>query len=237
VDAGAPGPDAQYGAGIVNARNALTESLAPARRLFVRLLRAATGEILQTRQAAADGSFTFTTLDDGPYLVYAGEDADGDGVVGAPGRRWGAFGGAAKPQAIGVDGAGTYAASFTTGLPGELEPNDGIEPAMTLPVGGWLQGDITGLDLDVYRVPIAAAGQYTFETSGVRGACGFALEEDTLLRLYDATGVEITFNDDISLAVNNYCSRITMTLAAGTYYVSVQGFYGLRYRVTARQGP
>jgi hypothetical protein len=88
----------------------------------------------------------------------------------------------------------------------------------------------------MYRVLIAQAGQYTFETSPVDGACGFALEEDTLLGLYDANGVLMTSNDDINPDVFNFCARVSATLAPGTYHVGVQGLFGGTYRVQARSG-
>ena len=59
------------------------------------------------------------------------------------------------------------------------------------------------------RVQIPASGQYTFETSAVDGACGFALEEDTILELYDVSGALLASNDDIDVENLNICSRIT----------------------------
>src|SRR5207244_1250128 len=56
VDVGSDGPDQLYGAGIVNARNSLTQSLAPPRQLYARLYDATSGAVVATRAAAADGS-------------------------------------------------------------------------------------------------------------------------------------------------------------------------------------
>jgi hypothetical protein len=105
-----------------------------------------------------------------------------------------------------------------------------------LPVGGYVRGTMDPVDVDVYRVLIPQAGQYTFETSPVDGACGFALEEDTLLRLYDADGALIASNDDIDTDAFNFCARVTKTLAAGTYHVHVRGLFGGVYRVQVRSG-
>jgi hypothetical protein len=91
-------------------------------------------------------------------------------------------------------------------------------------------------DMDVYRVLIPQAGEYTFETSPVDGACGFALEEDTILGLYDAGGVLMISNDDIDPDALNFCARVSSTLAPGTYHVAVQGYFGGSYRVQARSG-
>jgi hypothetical protein len=114
--------------------------------------------------------------------------------------------------------------------------------ANALPIGGYLTGVISvgEEDLDMFRVLIGQAGQYTFETSGVDGACGFALQEDTLVGLFrpDETAVKGSVNlvEDIDPARNNLCSRVTATLQPGTYYFRVEGSRGGSYRVQARSG-
>jgi subtilisin family serine protease len=236
VDAGAPGRDNLYGAGIVNAWNSLTQSLGPTRQLRARLYDALTGSIVQT-VAAPGGSYSFSNVTGGSYEVFAGQDENGDGEIGVPGRRWGAFGGAASPSTITVTGSGSHQASFSVGRPSEQEPNETLANADVLPVGGYLLGKMTPTDLDGYRVLIPQPGQYTFETSPVDGACGFALEEDTVIGLYDAQGNLITSNDDIDKNAGNFCSRITATLTPGTYHIGVQGYNGGTYRVQARVGP
>ncbi|MDQ3698244.1 MAG: DVUA0089 family protein [Gemmatimonadota bacterium] len=241
VDAGQPGPDQSYGAGILNARNSLTQSFEPARASFVRLYNATTGELVQRTGAQVDGSFAFPGLQDGSYHVYAGQDADGDGVIGLPGRRWGAFGGVGGPTAITVQGEGDYPASFSIALPGEREPNNTTAESAPLYPGGYLMATLPDADVDMARVAIHQPGQYTFETSGWRGACGFAIEVDTVLDLLDASGGVIASNDDIDTPGENYCSRITTTLTPGTYYLQVRGYPGSpvggRYRLEARAGP
>src|SRR5207244_382920 len=72
------------------------------------------------------------------------------------------------------------------------------------------------------------------------GSGGFALEEDTVIELYDAAVNFIDYNDDINLGADNLCSRVTASLSAGTYYLVVYGFNGGsggQYRVSARAGP
>jgi serine protease len=91
------GPANQYGAGIVNARNSLLQNMGPTRQIFVRLVDPAT-LVPVTTMAATGGAYNFTNVPDGTYLVYAGEDEDGDGILGLPGRRWGAYGGAGAPR-------------------------------------------------------------------------------------------------------------------------------------------
>jgi len=238
VDIGATGRDDLYGAGIVNARNSLTQSFALPRDVYVRLFDGSTGEALQTVFAQPDGSYEFTELPDADYLVFAGEDESGDAQIGVPGRRWSAYGGSATPTVITVSGSGVYPADFDVGLPIEAEPNDAFASADVLMVGGYLFGEIgVGLsDADGSLVPIPTDGQYTFETSAVDGACGFALGEDTVLQLYDGSGSLLLENDNIDAGNWNFCSRITTTLTAGTYYVVVWGYNALPYRVHARAG-
>ena len=237
VDAGAPGRDDVYGNGIVNARNSLTQSLAPPQALYVRLYDAATGAVQETVAARPDGSYAFSNVPDGRYHVFAGQDASGDQGIGVPGRRWGGFGGSVAPAPVAVSGAGTYAATFTIGFPHEAGPNNSIATANLLPTGAYLHAQVTARGVpDYFRVLVPASGQYTFETSAWDGACGFALEEDTILSLRDASGIEITSNDDIDFSNGNYCSRVTAFLTSGTYFVVVEGFLGARYRVSARAG-
>lgn len=238
VDVGAAGRDDLYGWGIVNARNSLTQSFAPVQQLFARLIDASSGAVVQTVAAQVGGSYTFTELPDGDYLVYAGQDADGDQQIGVPGRRWGTFGGSASPTPVTVNGAGSYPASFTIGFAVEAEPNGAFSNPDVLAIGGYLQGTISdpATDGDLSIIQIPTSGQYTFETSAVDGACGFALEEDTILTLYDSGQTQIATNDDIDVAGDNFCSRISMVLSPGTYFAWVTGYNGGRYVVTVREG-
>jgi subtilisin family serine protease len=237
VDIGAAGLDSQFGHGLLNARNSLTQSFAPPRALFAKLFDATTGATLQSAATTADGSYSFAGLGNGSYLVFAGEDEDGDGVIGAPGRRWSGFGGTATPALVTITGAGQYVASFAAGYPLEAEPNDGLAQASHLALGGYLAGFRGTGNLDVFRVVLPVAGTYTFETSALLGACGFAGEEDTILGLHDSSGALIVQHDDIDFPSNRLCSRITRAMTAGTYYISVSGYSGGYYRIQARGAP
>jgi hypothetical protein len=221
----------------VNARNSLTRTFAPAQTLYARLVDAENGATIAT-VPSPNGSYAFTELADGDYYVYAGQDEEGDGIIGIPVRRWSARGGTAKPSLVAVSGAGEYPASFQLGWPIEGDPNGTMADADVLPVGGYLLGTILDPDneLDVIRVHIPTAGHYVVETSALAGACGFALEEDTKLRLYDAVGNQIASNDDIDAGTLNFCSRISETLDAGVYYLGVFGNRVGRYAVRAREG-
>ncbi|HEX2205403.1 MAG TPA: hypothetical protein VHG91_18985, partial [Longimicrobium sp.] len=115
------------------------------------------------------------------------------------------------------------AAPVTIGIPREAEPNDHAGTAERLPAGGWVlaERDHPG-DVDVFAVTVPA-GTYTFETAGVLGSCGLALEEDTELWVTGPGGRELARSGDVDAARLDFCSRVTLTLAAGTYHVSVRG--------------
>lgn len=225
---------------LVNARNSLTRSLAPPTTLYARLVDAGSGATVTTVQADEEGGYAFSDVAPGDYYVYGGLDEDGDGRTGVPGRVWGAFDGAATPTTVSVVGSGQATASFEVGLPAEAEPNDDPGGANFLAVDGYLVGTLPGGDADVYRVRAGAQGTYTLETVGVAGACGFALEEDTTLRLLSADGVELARSEDIDPNSNDFCARIETTLAPGDYFLRVEsadGGEGGRYAVAAHRGP
>ncbi|MQA90159.1 MAG: hypothetical protein GEU90_07980 [Gemmatimonas sp.] len=218
-------------------------SAAPPGDLYARLIDATSGATVNT-VAASDGPYAFKGLEDGVYLVFAGRDDGGDGVIGVPLLPWGSLGGAANPTAITVDGAGNYPASFQIGRPVEVDPNDDPETANALPVGGYQTGTISDPldDRDAYLVLIPTAGTYVFETSGIVGPCGSGPDEDTVLGLFDQSVLDddggsippIVENDDID--ESSKCSRITIDLEPGVYFVGVYGHDGGSYAVSVREG-
>jgi len=126
---------------------------------------------------------------------------------------------------------------FSIGFPSGSLANHTILAASPLVIGGYMQGHIANsTTADYYKVRIPAATTYTFETSGWVGACGLAIEEATAIGLFDAADTLLTFTGYIDPAQYNYCSRLTLNLNPGTYYVSVAGLFGRRYRLQARVG-
>ncbi len=245
IDLGTQGRDDLYGVGLVDARNSLTQSLAPQRSLRVRLIGANTGAAVAEVAAGAGGTYQFNNVPAGSYHVYAGQDLEGDNVIGTPVRRWGAFGGTAVPSTINVTGTGTLTADFSIGFPIEVEDDNSLPNANVLALGGYLVGSFSdpSTDVDISRVTISAAGVHTFETVGPTGSCGFALDEDTILQLLDSNGQLLAENDDINTGAFMLCSRISQSLSPGTYYLAVRAFIGSRllpgrlYTVVARAGP
>jgi len=236
----AVGPATQYGVGLVNAYNSLTQTHGPPTQIFALLYSAVSGSVVQAVSTDAGGGFAFSRVEDGKYFVYGAGDESGDKLVGVPGRVWGALGGHATPTPITVLSAAPHTASFTIGLPEQIRPNQSFASANDLVVGGYTRSILTdSLELDFYRVKIPVGGTYTFETSGWLSACGFALEEATAIGLFDAAQNLLPpvagYVDPSHL---NYCSRLTRSLKAGTYYVGVAGlFNGLQYQLQARAGP
>lgn len=231
-----------FGWGIVNAYNALTQTAGAPRSTIVRLVDAVTGAIGRTAAVDANGNFAFTKVATGSYLLQAGEDESGDATIGTPGRRFAIAGGAGKPTVFNVN-ANALSAAIVLGMPTEVEPNDDIAHANLLSVNSYVVGNITTPDVvDVYSVPIPAAGIYTFETSGVVGSCGLGIELDTFISVTTAAGALVGSNDNFSSATGRFCSRVQKSLTPGIYYVTVSGSAasGLashgRYRLEVRAG-
>jgi len=212
-------PTLGIGVGIVNARNSLTRTPGPTTQLYARLFDPVTGGVVAT-QLTSGGQFAFTGLADGAYLVYAGQDEDGDGLLGVADRRFGALGGAASPSTVTVSGIAGARADFAIGFPGEREPNNTTGSANPLPVPGAMAGNLAPGDRDVFRVRVPSAGTYTFETSGFSGAyCGFGPNVNTAIAVLDMGGAPLASSDD--QAGNDFCGRLTLPLQAGSYFVVV----------------
>jgi hypothetical protein len=140
--------------------------------------------------------------------------------------------------------------AINLGVPGEAEPNDDRAHAQPLVVNSWIAGNVGPPDMaDVFSVSVPTAGVYTFETSGVLGSCGTALEVDTVLRLLSAGGAQLAVNDDTESPSRSNpfgeasypgvaCSRISMQLEPGKYFVEVTGFDAGAgtYRLHVRSG-
>lgn len=238
IDIGQPGVDPLFGAGLVNARNALSGTSAPARTLYVGLVHAATGMLVQSTVAAPNGQFEFTAVPDGDFWVFAGSDEDGDGIVGLPGRLWGAAGGATTPSTLRIDGAGLYNGTFALLPPNEVEPNDTPAQADLLLPGGHVNGSFASTnDRDVFVLRVAEAGTYRLEITGQVGACGFALEADPILTVSTGQGVTLAINDDINVSARDYCSGITIPLAPGDHLLRAEAYSAGRYTISARRVP
>jgi subtilisin family serine protease len=223
VDMGPPGRDARYGFGRVDAYNAITGTQGPAMNVFVSAIDAATGAVAKTVQANSDLSYTLEGLDPGSYYVVAGQDENGDGVIGFPGRRYGWADGGGVPVPVVVGPGGAVDAQVPIGLPLQQLGVTG-----RVFVGGWVYGALgTPSAVETYAVTIPRSGVYSFETSGAIGSCGFALELNTVLTVTDAHGNLVGSNDNTSSSTGHMsfpgqlCSYVSSQLSAGTYTVQV----------------
>src|SRR5207248_405331 len=139
----AVGPATQYGVGLVNAYNSLTQTHGPPTHVFALLYSAVSGSVVEAVSTDAGGGFAFSRVEDGKYFVYGGGDESGDKVLGVPGRLWGALGGHATPSPITVLNAVPHTASFTIGVPEQIRPNQSFASANDLVVGGYTRSILT----------------------------------------------------------------------------------------------
>jgi subtilisin family serine protease len=233
----ATGGATAYGAGLVNAYNSVTQQHGPPAKLFARIYGATDGELVETVEAQSDRTFQFNNIRDGIYDVYAGTDLGGDETLGTAGTLWGAYGSIVNPVSVTVFGSAPTAASFSVTFP-EASDNHFLDTAAKLAIGGYMRGHIADtLTLDVYRIQIPKQGTYTFETSGWVGECGIALEEATAVGIFNASGNLITYAGFIDATKDKLCSRLTVSVGPGTYYIGVAGSFGQRYQLAARAGP
>ncbi len=80
------------------------------------------------------------------------------------------------------------------------------------------QAAITNNEVDWYRVAVTA-GTSTFSATTPTSNL------DTVIGLYNASGRRVAYNDDISYP-GNTDSRVSVSLAAGTYYLGVTNYVG-----------
>jgi hypothetical protein len=94
-------------------------------------------------KAGPGGDYRINALPDGTYFVHAGEDRNGDLLMGYFDRRWGSFGGSTTPATVSILQSSIAAVSFPVAWPLESEQNGTLPTADPLPVGGYAYGTIT----------------------------------------------------------------------------------------------
>jgi hypothetical protein len=133
-------------------------------------------------------------------------------------------------------GTGSFALTATAGFDDTRDSTtDTTAAAVTLSLGSSRLGSIeTAGDRDIYAVTLTAGQSYTFDLGG-SSADGAALLNGEL-RLLDAAGTALRFNDDF----NSASSRIVFTATAtATYYLDVRSHVLTgtgTYSVSARAG-
>ena len=237
VHVGAPGRNDQYGYGLVNAYNAVTNSTGPVRTIQVRVVNASSGAVVQQVAAGVDGSFSVSRLPVGSYYLFAGQDEDGDGRIGIPGRRFGWYGGPGAPTPIVIGSGASATASLSIGTPVESKPHVTTATANRLVVNSYVVGQITATDGPaMYVIQLPTNGTYYFEAGGVLGSCGFGIELNPVMEVLDATGTSLGTSDNAGLPGGSFCPALSGPLPAGTYYVKVSGAAPSSTAPTAQTG-
>jgi subtilisin family serine protease len=174
ADWGTPGPDIQFGSGLVQAapgRGAALVSARGARQAY--LVSAANGAVRTAPVAAMTGNYQFLNVPAGWYTLVAAADPDGDGVYAETGEAVGAgAGGGALQNAQarfwpGGNLLGTV--NFTLDWPGvETEPgNNAHTGAGATFVGFYVEATYSGAgDTDWFRFRVPSDGFYRIWTEG-----------------------------------------------------------------------
>ncbi|MBC7773524.1 MAG: PPC domain-containing protein, partial [Pyrinomonadaceae bacterium] len=77
-------------------------------------------------------------------------------------------------------------------------------------------------DVDIYRFVPTTTGRYQFRTDASSLSDAETRAADTFLRIFDAAGTELAFNDDGYIGTTGSFIRLTLT-AGQTYYIGVSG--------------
>jgi hypothetical protein len=171
--------------------------------------------------SAAESSIAYTFPSAGTYYV---------AVSGNPNTRYSAAGG--YGDSAGSTGAYTL---ILTDLALDPDPDDQTSEAAPLAVGDAVAGTIdSATDVDLYAIAVDAGRRLGFDVDCPSGAL------DSWLRLFDAGGTPLAWNDDASGPAPEYSgveSYLTYTFAdAGTYYLGVSGYPNDGYNAVTGAG-
>lgn len=176
---------------------------------------------------ALDSQITFTAAATGTYYV---------GVSG--------YGNSTYTPTTGGSGVagstGSYQITLQRTTP-PLEQNDSMAQATivsatagsvnyTAAIG---DGAAAAADVDMFRVQLAAGQKLTVDIDATTLSPASGL--DSYVRIFNASGQQVAFNDDVGTALDSYL-EYTAT-AAGTFYVGVSGYGNAAYNpATAGSG-
>lgn len=120
-------------------------------------------------------------------------------------------------QAYG-DNTGTYLLSVAAG---DADVPGGVSSDEIITSGGVVSGSVdVSQDEDWYAIALEAGQQYLFDLKGAESGVGTL--SDPYLRLYDASGVQLDYDDDDGAG---YESSLSYTASSsGTYYISAGGY-------------
>ena len=178
-----------------------------------------------------DSQLTFTAESAGSYVVGVSGYANSvyDPLVAGTGSTAGSTG----AYTLRVDRAETEPPVHDDPEPGTNEPNDAGSTATALvldlgraEVDGTIgDGDHADSDVDLYSVSLTAGDVVSIDIDAQTRATPSTL--DSLLRLFDATGVEVAFNDDDG---SSFDSLLSYTVeASGSYLIGVSAYGNSSY--------
>ena len=99
-----------------------------------------------------------------------------------------------------------------------------VDTTYSMAVGDTFSGRLNErFDEDWIRIELVAGRRYEIKLTG-NGADGAA---DTILRIYNAAGVQVSMNDDVDFAAGNLHSMVSFTPdSSGVYYVGAASYTG-----------
>lgn len=97
----------------------------------------------------------------------------------------------------------------------------GPPASKSVTVGSTNSDIIVGQQVLWYKLDVTTAGAYIIDTAGTFITTINGRENDTQLAIYDADGLLLESNDDVSSGL--YTSRIQRTLDVGSYYLAAGG--------------
>jgi Ca2+-binding RTX toxin-like protein len=159
-----------------------------------------------------DSQITYSASTSGTYYIEAG--ADFDSYAGAYRIE------VSQPVATPPD---DFANSLT----------DPLHPFGLLTVGGAIHGALTTGDRDWVKVDLNAGVDFVISVRGLPSGGGTL--EDPYLRLHDASGAQLSFNDDIAQGIDRDSRLVFHPTVGGTYYIEAGAFadnYEGTYTVT-----
>ena len=104
------------------------------------------------------------------------------------------------------------------------EADDNPDTPYTVSAGGRFNGTLDSkFDEDWIRVELVEGKTYSITLTGI----GADADTDTVLRLYNSTGQQVAFHDDVDYAAGKVNSLLMFSPAAtGTYYISAGAYRG-----------
>lgn len=131
------------------------------------------------------------------------------------------------PLNVGADGTVATARLLSAEVTESGDAPSGFTGNPVISVGDRFNGSLaTASDADVVQISLVGGQSYSFTAFGTGGY--YAGSTDTILTVYDSTGRQVAYNDDVEPL--NYFAGVEFTApASGVYYVRIAGYDGGNY--------